>query len=316
MHFRRISDISNDIFCLRCRYPFIHFPHSPRADIHPSTLCIFEKGILTAMKKYTHKSRSQMSSERVSAPGTKNGSVTVEASFGIPLFLLAAVCLIWMIEVRSIRISVANASLNAAKSAAEDTAVIPVLNTIRLKSDIVELIGEDRIARSIIRGGSSGISCWKSYVSPFTGDMEVTVEYDIRLPVPMFGSPGAEQKETFTISAWTAAAAAAGKPGKTPGSSMSRTTGRSITKIRIVHTLSFPSVSFRRTDWTPCAMYGGSRYHACDKCVFGQAMTGVYVTEDGTKYHNSLSCSGLKRTVHAVEKSELAGLGGCSRCSG
>ena len=260
-----------------------------------------------------------MSSERVSAPGTKNGSVTVEASFGIPLFLLAAVCLIWMIEVRSIRISVANASLNAAKSAAEDTAVIPVLNTVRLKSDIVELIGEDRIARSIIRGGSSGISCWKSYVSPFTGDMEVTVEYDIRLPVPIFGSPGAEQKETFTISAWTGSSGSGGEAGEDSGI-VYVTDNRAVyhedphcsyleLSIRFVPADGLDSM---RNVW-------GSRYHACDKCVFGQAMTGVYdayVTEDGTKYHNSLSCSGLKRTVHAVEKSELAGLGGCSRCSG
>ncbi len=257
-----------------------------------------------------------MSSERVSAPGTKNGSVTVEASFGIPLFLLAAVCLIWMIEVRSIRISVANASLNAAKSAAEDTSVIPVLNTVRLKSDIVELIGEDRIARSIIRGGSSGISCWKSYVSPFTGDMEVTVEYDIRLPVPMFGSPGAEQKETFTISAWTGSSGSGGEAGEDSGIVY-------VTDNRAVYhedphcsylELSIRFVPADRLD--SMRNVWGSRYHACDKCVFGQAMTGVYVTEDGTKYHNSLSCSGLKRTVHAVEKSELAGLGGCSRCSG
>lgn len=32
----------------------------------------------------------------------------------------------------------------------KDTAVIPVLNTIKLKSDIIRLLGKERIERSII----------------------------------------------------------------------------------------------------------------------------------------------------------------------
>lgn len=268
------------------------------------------------MKRYTYKSKSLLFNERVSAPGTRRGSVTVEASIGIPLFLLAAVCLIWMIEVRSIRISIQNASVSAAKSAAEDTAVIPVLNTIRLKSDIVELIGGDRIGRSIIRGGSSGISCWKSYISPVTGDMEITVEYEVQLPLPLFGSPSAKQKETFTLSAWTGSRTGRQEDGEDPAI-VYVTDNRAVyhedpycTHLQLtIRFVPADELDFMRNVW-------GSLYHACDKCVVGEAMTGVYITEDGTKYHNSLSCSGLKRTVHAVKRSEVAGMGGCSRCSG
>ena len=145
-----------------------------------------------------NKDKNLLKPERASVPGIiirnikrQRGSVTIEASFGIPLFLFAALCLIWLIEIQSIRISITNAAQNAAKSAAEDTAIIPVLNTIKLKSDIVALIGEERIGRSIIQGGSSGISCWKSYVSPTTGEMNVKVEYKIRIPLPVMGSPSA-----------------------------------------------------------------------------------------------------------------------------
>ena len=162
------------------------------------------------MKIQPNKDKNLTKPERASVPGirynndilNKKGSVTIEAAFGIPLFLFAALCLIWLIEIQSIKISITAAAQSAAKSAAEDTAVIPVLNTIKLKSDIVSLIGEDRINRSIIRGGSSGISCWKSYVSPATGEMNIKVEYDIMVPIPVIGSPSASLEEKFTISSW------------------------------------------------------------------------------------------------------------------
>ena len=140
--------------------------------------------------------------ERASAPGTR-ASVTIEASFAIPMFLFAVLCLIWMIEIQSIRISIAGAAQNAAKKATEQTALVSVLNSIKLKSDIVELIGEERLENSIIDGGSSGISCWKSYVSPVTGEMNIVVEYKIKLPVPMFGSPSVSLSEEFKMSSWT-----------------------------------------------------------------------------------------------------------------
>ena len=116
--------------------------------------------------------------ERASAPGTK-GSVTIEAAFAIPIFLFAVLCLIYLMELQSIKISILNAAHSAAKSAAEDTAVIPVLNSIGFQSDIIDLIGEERLERSIIDGGSSGITCWKSYVSPAALEMNNNVEYRV-----------------------------------------------------------------------------------------------------------------------------------------
>lgn len=278
-----------------------------------------KKGRSVAMILRMNKDKSQMKSKRASAPEiTKKGSITIEAAFGIPLFLFAALCLIWMIEMHSIRISIINAAQSAAKSAAEDTAVLPVLNTVKLKSDIISLIGADRIDRSILKGGSSGISCFGSYMSMSTGEINIKVSYQTELPIPLFGNPSAKQEESFKLSGWRGYQRnMAGGSGGGDSDIVYVTDNGSV--YHKDYQCSYLQLSIRYVPYSglPELRNGsGGRYHACEKCVYGSAMAGVHITEDGGKYHNSLSCSGLKRTIHAVHQSEAVGLGGCSRCSG
>lgn len=57
----------------------------------------------------------------------------------------------------------------------------------------------------------------------------------------------------------------------------------------------------------------GSRYTPCEKCGGDANISGnYYVTEEGSRYHNSLSCPGLKRTIYEV--TDVHGLSACSRC--
>ena len=244
----------------------------------------------------------------------KNGIITIEAAFAIPVFLFAVLCLIGMIEMQSIKISIVNSAQSAAKKAAEDTAVIPVLNTVKLKSDMTQLIGEERIERSIIEGGTSGISCFRSYIYPGTGEMNITVRYRIIIPIPMFGSPSVEMEERFKLSAWTGYRddATVDEDGRivyvTDNAAVYHEDYQCSYLQLSIRFVSAGDLEFMRN-------ISGGIYHPCEKCVFGTAMAGVYITESGVRYHNSLNCSGLKRTIHAVEREDVSGLGGCSRCT-
>lgn len=58
----------------------------------------------------------------------------------------------------------------------------------------------------------------------------------------------------------------------------------------------------------------GGIYHACERCGGGHAGGTVYITKEGNRYHSSLSCSGLKRTVRQVSRQSLGEMRVCSKC--
>ena len=76
-------------------------------------------------------------------------------------------------------------------------------------------------------------------------------------------------------------------------------------------------LSIREVDSSALGMLrnnNGGIYHSCEKCG-GLAQEGrVYITGEGEKYHSSLSCSGLKRTVRQVRKNDLSAKRACSKC--
>ncbi len=57
----------------------------------------------------------------------------------------------------------------------------------------------------------------------------------------------------------------------------------------------------------------GSIYYCCELCNAG-GNASVYVTDYGTQYHGSLSCSALKRTIYMVKRSQVGGKKACSKC--
>jgi len=59
----------------------------------------------------------------------------------------------------------------------------------------------------------------------------------------------------------------------------------------------------------------GGRYGPCRSCSKGdEPAKVVYITGNGDRYHNEMSCSRLKRTVRLVPISEVGGQPLCSRC--
>ena len=60
----------------------------------------------------------------------------------------------------------------------------------------------------------------------------------------------------------------------------------------------------------------GSKYYPCEYCMsHGGHPSCVYVTDDGNRYHSTLSCGALKRTIKEVPVSETS-LPPCSECGG
>lgn len=267
---------------------------------------------MTDSKRYALQQNNQSYSGKASVFTSLKASITIEAAMAVPIFFFAMLCLIYLLEIMAVQTSVRSGLQYAAKSVMSDSYPLAVIRPGDIEAYVVDEIGVERLERSIIAGGSSGIDCSGSKMSVRTGIGNLEAVYTIKLPVPMFRVEGMKCKESLRIKAWV------GYEKEFFGSEKEDTvyiTDTGIVYHRDYHCtyleLSIQMVTREAVE--SLRNESGGKYHPCILC--GGNGNPVYITDTGNRYHGSLSCSGLKRTVYAVPLSEAAGKGACVRCA-
>lgn len=251
----------------------------------------------------------------VSTSRSLSGSITVEAVICLPFFLYAALSLIWLLEIRTIQTTIRCGLHSVGKQMAESAFSTEFVIPGNLESEIVNIIGEERLERSIVVGGSEGISCKKSYCIPGSGIYELKAQFRVRLPFPYFNSNGLKCEESMRIKGWNGYV-------KELFTESSYEDIVYVTENGVVYHLdarcTYLEPSVRSADMGDIENLrndSGGKYYECPLCVNkNKSYEIIYITDYGYRYHAKQNCSGIKRKVYAVPKSEVKGKVACSKC--
>lgn len=256
-------------------------------------------------------------------------SMTVEAAFVLPFFLFAFLNIISILEIYRVQSNMSAAMHRTAKEMAvcayEYKAVfgddVGTLESLGLtygyaSNRVKRILGEKYLNGSPIKGGTSGIGWYRSSVLEEDDCIDLIATYTVKPPAAIVGFGEFKMYNRMLTRAWTGYdnAAATGSNADeelvyiTPdGAVFHRSRTCSYLKLSIVPVNKAVLVSWRNE--------GGAKYYPCEECGKEERNI-VYVTDYGTRYHSSLQCSKLKRTILTVPLSEVGGRGACSKCGG
>ncbi len=259
---------------------------------------------------------------------TQKASMTVEACFVLPFFLFAILNVISIIEIYRLQGNMSAAMHDTAKQMAQygyayreigggsmGGAESLGLTYLYAAGKVQAKLGTSYLDHSLLAEGASSISWVRSSVMQENDCIDLVAEYRIAPPAAVVGYQSRTMYNRMRTRAWTGydnATYGAGSIAEekivyiTPdGSVYHCSRGCSYLKLSIV--------AMDRSFLDEQRNQDGSKYYPCGECGASCGNT-VYVTNYGNRYHSTLGCSGLKRTVMAVPISAANGRGACSKC--
>ena len=201
-----------------------------------------------------------------------------------------------------------------------------VVDGTLLKLKLMNYLDVDEINRSCIQDGFSGISLFYSSVLDEEDCIDIIIRYHVKIPIQLFKLDNMRMIQRVKLRGWTGHQVQANYTVVTEEDVKQEVEQEKVVYITETGTVyhlnrdcSHLKLSIKSVQGIPTNLRNenGAKYYECELC--GENSTNstntYYITEDGTKYHTSLSCSGLKRTVIEVNLSEVQGNRACSRCN-
>jgi len=146
--------------------------------------------------------------------------------------------------------------------------------------------------------------------------IDLTAEYHLRWQVPFLPSQSMKLMQRVRVRAWTGREEISGSGEDGDDSEVYITeNGTVYHRNRECRHLRLSVRQVTREALKKLRSEDGSKYYPCQDCGGGSSAV-VYITDTGNRYHSSVSCGALKRTVIAVPLSELTGWRPCAVCGG
>lgn len=270
--------------------------------------------------------------KRVSSFTSKRlkASMTVEAAIALPLFLffiMQVLSAINMIAVQS-RLEAALHQTgnrmafagylyeNPQENTLTDLLESAALTQVYAQSQVLNYTGKEYLNKSCVKNGSEGIS-FKGTSIMNDDIIDIKISYYIQPLFTILGFDGFYTGQRYYGRAWTGydvESAISNMDDNDPMVYITETgtvyhTNRNCTYLNpSVYSVSTDEVAEKRNQ-------SGKKYSACGKCASKFAYGNVvYITNQGSSYHTSITCSGLKRTVYTIALSQVGERGRCSKC--
>lgn len=239
----------------------------------------------------------------------KNASYTIEAAVILPIYATFMVALLLFFRIFTVLWTVEVALHRVAEEAAYSGQEVDVhALEVAVLADITAHGG----IFYYIDGGVLGMDFQDSEISP--KDVTLSVDYQVHVPVGLLGPLRFSVQQEVVHRRWV------GFDPREAG--IGNDAYVYITKYgedyhsRITCPYLRPSVrSVAREHVKTERNRDGHRYQACRYCHPAKKET-VYVTDYGTTYHGSRTCSALRRSISKVPMSEVDGLRPCPKCYG
>ena len=256
----------------------------------------------------------------------QKGSLTLESAAVLPLYFLAMVMLVSMMDIFRIQTILVSSLSQSAKelgmyaysidgeSRSPVGAVTDAACIVYASAEVQKRVKGENLTGIV--GKQAGITLLGS--SYRDGIVTLKANYLYKSPVSLF--------PVFPVKIEAAAAAQAwlgyngdkyGNTDDSPGGEM-------------VYVTDYESVYHTSADCThiklavkhvgmQSAVQGrneyGDKYYPCEKCMRGHEKDGfVYITDKGNRYHSDSACGGPSRHVRFMKKSEADNRNLCSRC--
>lgn len=239
----------------------------------------------------------------------KNASLTVEAALVFPIFILAFWFMLYGLKITELQAKIQYALNVTAEEMAAYSDVKSNVGATALFLVNLKTCGADT---SIVSGTWAGFSMGKSQIQKEDSMIYLKVNYKIKLPQVL----GIKITIPCIQNACIRAFQGISLKDKDKGKVVYITTGQTVyhTSRKCTYlNLSIQKIS--EANFRKQASGIWNNYTACSTCKNKERYGYVYITEDGTKYHNTLSCKNLRRTIERVLLEEVNSRKICSRCS-